>query len=173
VNEDTKKRVEEIETRASAATEGPWSDVRVGREGDGNSRSHEEQICNQAGVGVLIVTHDGSDEGRANGNFIAHARQDVPFLLDLVKKQAEEIAAWREFASARFAYNNRRPGARARNRSPPRTARHGRSSARTSRRRHEREKHLLIVYSAIDSAISSSRRWIASAALRITSSISE
>ena len=48
------------------ATARPWNELRVGREGNGSPRSHEEQLCNADGEGVVILTHDGSAEARAN-----------------------------------------------------------------------------------------------------------
>ena len=70
-----------IERKLAAITKGPWSDVRVGKRGDGGPRSHEEQICNADGVAVVILTHDGSVEGIANADFIQADHPDVAVFL--------------------------------------------------------------------------------------------
>ncbi len=64
-------------------TPGPWSDLRVGRDyKTGTERSYEAQICNVGGVGVFIVTHDGSAEGKANVSLASEA----PVLLDALTR---------------------------------------------------------------------------------------
>lgn len=54
-------------------TPGPWNDTRVKWSGNGSARSHEHQLCNAQGVGVAIVTHDGSAEALANDRLHAAA----------------------------------------------------------------------------------------------------
>lgn len=59
---------EEEETAETGVkhTAEPWVDRRIGREGDGSARSQHEQLCNDQGVGVFMLEHDGSDEANAN-----------------------------------------------------------------------------------------------------------
>ena len=73
-----------LRAKLDAATPGPWS-ARLGRLGDGSPRSEECQIAN-ALVGALIVTQDGSDEGRANVDLIVALRNAAPALLDEVER---------------------------------------------------------------------------------------
>lgn len=80
----------------AAATPGPWNDARVGQEGDGSPRSHEEQLCNGEGRAVFIVTHDGSEEARANFLLAAMA-PELAHELDQAERMLAEIVA---FASA-------------------------------------------------------------------------
>lgn len=63
-------------------TPGPWSEIRIGRNGDGRPRSGECQIVNAAGVGVAIVTHDGSPEAAANITLMARAPELLAELAD-------------------------------------------------------------------------------------------
>ncbi len=72
------------------ATPGPWNDIRVGRQGTGEARSHEEQICNADGVGVAIVTHDGSPEAHANVHMMTMARTRWPELARMTSALLEE-----------------------------------------------------------------------------------
>ncbi len=81
----------EAERLDREATPGPWDDVRVGRMGNGSPRSHEEQICNADGVGALIVTHDGSNQGHANATFAARARELLPALARRVRERDAAI----------------------------------------------------------------------------------
>jgi len=87
MNPDLTKRLEEIGKRAEKATPGPW-------EWSYHPSHHDDVIAlegtiNGIGQDVLLCT---SDEDEAWGeispeddSFIAHARQDIPFLLDLVE----------------------------------------------------------------------------------------
>lgn len=63
------------------ATPRPWNDLRVGHEGDGAERSYEAQLCNAEGEAVVLVTHDGSAEGRANVALMMLAVNERPALL--------------------------------------------------------------------------------------------
>jgi len=67
-------RVAEIQQRADAATDGPWVDHWWGIEGES--------------VDVLVV-QDDYESSRQDFEFIANAREDVPFLLaELARYQA-------------------------------------------------------------------------------------
>jgi hypothetical protein len=60
-------------------TPGPWH-RRIGREGHGGPLSQEEQLCSDAGIGALVITHDGSPEGNANACLAAAAPELVEAL---------------------------------------------------------------------------------------------
>ena len=76
-------------------TPGPWSDVRVGRMGDGSACSHEEQWCNTDGEAVAIFTNDGSLGGQAD----ARLARAAPDLARTVIAQREEIERLRAEAA--------------------------------------------------------------------------
>ena len=71
------KRLDEIEARANAATPGPW-------EADGSA--HVLTAGNTATFVARCADPDGSDAGVPDAEFIAHARTDVPALLDALEK---------------------------------------------------------------------------------------
>jgi len=73
-----------IQARADAATEGPWV---MTTQGGIESASY-------AGPGEVPDSVGGA-RNQADWEFIAHARQDIPDLLDTVEAQAVEIAALR------------------------------------------------------------------------------
>ena len=50
----------------SKHTAEPWTDRRIGKEGDGSPRSQHEQLCNDKGVAVFMLEHDGSEAANAN-----------------------------------------------------------------------------------------------------------
>ena len=78
-----------IRERAHNATKGPWE-------------ADLPQVWGPNGESVAFVTtHDpgegsGQPEWEANTVFIAHAREDVPALLDLVETLASRLTAVRE-----------------------------------------------------------------------------
>ena len=92
----TEKEIEEIRERAEAATEEPWVKWVSGPEvfsgvtkNEPGSISHEEQICR-----LDDFMRDASqvdDDAR----FIAHARTDIPRLLDEVERLREERDRYR------------------------------------------------------------------------------
>ena len=70
------KRLDEIEARANAATEGPW-------EADGSA--HVLTADNTPAFVARCADPDGSDAGVPDAAFIAHARTDVPALVSVVR----------------------------------------------------------------------------------------
>lgn len=64
------KRLDEIEARADAATEGPWDLIGGG-----------EYVTP---VGIMVAPDDGGVNG-ADAEFIAHARTDVPALVAVAR----------------------------------------------------------------------------------------
>ena len=69
-------RIEEIEAREKAATDGPWKQGRAG-----NMRIYGPDGMGQDSGLVAQVF-----KGRENTHFIAHSRQDIPWLLGMVKR---------------------------------------------------------------------------------------
>ncbi|GLO66205.1 hypothetical protein [Oceanobacillus kimchii] len=74
------KKIKEIEDRTQKATDGGWNFVPI-----------------QDSLEYFIVGEDGREAVAGNvftandANFIAHARQDIPILLEHISKQTEEI----------------------------------------------------------------------------------
>ena len=81
------KRLDEIRAREQAATKGPWG---VGEDSESSrawfTRPFPEFKGNDGRPIHLSITP-------AETEFIAHAREDVPWLLDLVRRQAAALAA--------------------------------------------------------------------------------
>lgn len=73
----TKQQLEEIALRADKATEGPWG---IADTSDG------AWIVDESGG---IIT--GTTERLSDANFTAHAREDIPSLLEHISKQEAEI----------------------------------------------------------------------------------
>lgn len=89
--------IDDIEHRANAATEGPW--VRV------ENVHAESWVAVQGFEETRPITHDAfrphfstspADYGRANAEFVAHAREDIPRLLAAVRERDNTIARVRE-----------------------------------------------------------------------------
>ena len=104
---DTKTRLEEIEARANAATPGPWESdgtVNEGAYGSGEDCSEGFQsyfvwsekgrIVDTLNSDVAEVQEEFDEDGvhawdhvgSQNTDFIAHAREDIPWLIARVKK---------------------------------------------------------------------------------------
>lgn len=85
-----------IQARADAATPGPWTvEEGAGAEGlrDG-WWEYERRACNVE-TDLEFVTTDGDGMGassRADAEFIAHARTDVPALIAEVRRLRDELA---------------------------------------------------------------------------------
>lgn len=82
------KTLQAIRARADAATPGPWGYGDFGFVSNGNQ--------------IIVQTWDRMEENfdnsRNNGEFIAHARTDIPALLDEVARLREELDAARREA---------------------------------------------------------------------------
>jgi hypothetical protein len=107
---DITHRLDEIEARANAATEGPWN-FGTGTEEPLDLAARIEWVADTLGYGNekrhLWATWrpDGESEGRVivpaltgdgpnahhNAEFIAHARSDVPALLAFAREVAEVL----------------------------------------------------------------------------------
>ncbi len=77
----TTEQLAEIKTRVDAATRGPWRSFIEGRD--------------QLGGSSFIMTGEGAERGEdielsgatdADQDFMAHARQDVPALLEEIER---------------------------------------------------------------------------------------
>lgn len=91
----TPERIAEIRGRAERATAGPWI-TEFNHQPDGC------WITTGAPIGGLVASVF-NDDGLLSAEFIAHARQDVPDLLDALTAAQQENARLRAFA--RDAYS--------------------------------------------------------------------
>lgn len=98
----TPERIAEIEERCEKATKGPWE---AREEFDGYPTYTRVGALQGAYCRTLARTqalygrsHVPTSECEANADFIAHTREDIPYLLAEVKRQAEEIASVEESA---------------------------------------------------------------------------
>lgn len=100
-------RVDDIRARAEAATQGPWAiwhdlDHR-GFTTVGDAESYDEILANGECEESNPTAHVYVEE---DAEFIAHAREDVPWLLEHVDRLLEERAeAWERGFKAGFNYS--------------------------------------------------------------------
>jgi hypothetical protein len=79
------KRFEQIRARSQAARAGPWTAFIEGRDflsGSSMIRIGENEMSSED----LYLTGDARAVPEADFDFIAHARQDIPALLDEVER---------------------------------------------------------------------------------------
>lgn len=88
-----KRRLAEIRTRATAATGGTWRFVRTPHD----ERLTTYEVCDLVNDAYVVTDADLNDF-EADGCFIAHAHQDVPWLVDRVEKLEADLRAERERA---------------------------------------------------------------------------
>jgi hypothetical protein len=108
---DTEKRIAEIRDRAEKATAGPWCWEQVGEkengfiigmaiDSDGNPASgliETSRYDDDADVFVdcyfehVQVCESGHSCVYSNADFVAHSREDIPFLLAEVEKLRKEL----------------------------------------------------------------------------------
>ncbi|OQV53338.1 hypothetical protein [Bacillus velezensis] len=81
----TKDQLEEIRQRADAATEGPW---RIGKQSPNG--------LNNIGTIGGLLTAQTTDEDDAK--YIAHARRDIPVLLDHIEELQGKIDLYESYA---------------------------------------------------------------------------
>lgn len=86
------RRLSAIRARADAATPGPWRPVLI------VGCSPERFQVYAPAADNLNVVQAGIGEG--NALFVSHARDDLPWLLDLVRQQARVIADLQEESDA-------------------------------------------------------------------------
>jgi hypothetical protein len=102
------QRIAEIEARCEAATPGPWETANksvrvVGTQqqasfGKYAPNAYEGGICNCLGGSSYQTGKNGpiNVQARNNAAFIAHSREDIPFLLSLLAAKDAEIERLRE-----------------------------------------------------------------------------
>jgi hypothetical protein len=86
------ERIEEVRSRCNAARIGPWASIIEGRDqtsgssfimiGEGSNRAED-----------LYLTGDEQPVPLADYDFIANARQDIPFLLSEIDRLKELLKA--------------------------------------------------------------------------------
>lgn len=81
------RRLSEIRARCDEATSGPWVMWPIR-----SAFPDRYQVYSPAGGNLNVVQ---SGVGVSNGAFVASARDDVPWLLDLVQSQLRELAELR------------------------------------------------------------------------------
>lgn len=96
-------RIAEIKARCEAATPGPWEtankSVRVAGSqqeaswGKYAPNGYDGGICNCLGGNSYRATKNSpvNVQARANADFIAHSREDLPWALDIIAAQQAEI----------------------------------------------------------------------------------
>lgn len=100
---DTDSRLADIRIREAQATPGPW-----GTEYDGNgtyyvhARLRTTPREGMTSDGVVAELHGEHADGQTyhNARFTAHAREDVPFLLDRVAELEAQVKRVRDWATS-------------------------------------------------------------------------
>lgn len=95
----TPERLREIRTRCEKATSGEWEIIpQTNGQGPLIARRFETGLqMNPTGlrlVGFTLERKNSLAEDRANAAFIAHAREDVPDLLNYIAELEAEIGSW-------------------------------------------------------------------------------
>jgi hypothetical protein len=100
---DTSTRLDEIRAREQAATPGHW-----GTEYDGEGtyyvharlRTTPQEGMASDGVVATLPGEHADGQTYANARFTAHAREDVPFLLDRVAELEAQVKRVRDWATS-------------------------------------------------------------------------
>ena len=80
MSENIDERLAAIRARAEAATPGPW---HIEDDSNFKNEEHAGSVVTEQGYYLAKIEPD-VDDADGNAEFIAHAREDVPYLLDLV-----------------------------------------------------------------------------------------
>lgn len=84
-----RERIEAIRKRVDLATAGPWTLFARGTTVEVDYDSHTDApVVKWTGFDASYLSQNAD---RANADFIAHAREDVPFLLDALEKAGRAI----------------------------------------------------------------------------------
>lgn len=87
-------RLEEIKKRTETATSGPWeSECRKENIYHPDKCWNHDVTC-EKGEAIIIQSNAFLNEDHANAEFIAHARKDIPWLLDKLEDAIELIQFW-------------------------------------------------------------------------------
>ena len=88
-NGEAGDRLKEIRERERKATKGPWNDSGRYINGDGHV------LFQHSDVGCTLPDERFEEDGH-NGDFVAHARTDIPWLLEQVESLQAELLEWKE-----------------------------------------------------------------------------
>ena len=82
---DTERLLAEIEARLKAATEGPWRYVA-------HNKRHPIETLDEPLMEAFVCDEDDAEIEISERDcvFIAHAREDIPWLLDVIRKKEQE-----------------------------------------------------------------------------------
>lgn len=86
----TKAEIAEMRARCEAATPGPWTDVRPGRDAE-TGFSKGVIVAAVAPRQGIYADPPGGSYPAADQSFIAHARTDLPRLLDELERMREAL----------------------------------------------------------------------------------
>lgn len=89
----TEERIVEIRGREKAATQGPWRAKSEALEADECGNATAEMTCvstNDKGICILYGRGHDDANTQEDAAFIAHAREDIPALLDEVERLRAE-----------------------------------------------------------------------------------
>lgn len=91
----TAERITEIRERAEKATSGPWEVLNPRGEGNDYGLSRCDGIWGPGETAIVITDGGYYPPTVPDAEFIVHARQDIPDLLDALSAAQQEIAALR------------------------------------------------------------------------------
>lgn len=83
----TSDRLDEITARCNAATDGPWAIWHSGTD------YPQSVVANDDGLSLVAETFTSPKYPAADAEFIAHARADVPWLVEQVRKRDTALQA--------------------------------------------------------------------------------
>ena len=86
----TEKRLNEIKARCNEARGGPWTSFIEGRDFTGGSSVIRIGTADSVEEDLYLVG-DEAKVPSADFDFIAHARQDIPFLLDEIERLNQQL----------------------------------------------------------------------------------
>lgn len=89
----TKEELEAIRKRCEKATPGPWTTERPKKPTNQDEFTKGVAICGFGGNTGVFADPPGGQFPWADAQFVAHAREDIPRLLDYIK-ELEERTRW-------------------------------------------------------------------------------
>ena len=98
--------LQEIKARAEAATEGPWL-AMTEETGDGENIYYTVEAKSATPGDYLLDISDTGVHGRADAEFIAHAREDVPRLIAALESVEALAEFWQTMAPGDQHYAQR------------------------------------------------------------------
>lgn len=94
----TREALAEIRARADAATEGPWMALVYRKPSAGDEGMYDVRAQPHPAMRGFTKLVADAHEGKADAEFIAHAREDIPRLLDALESLLEPTEAMVEVA---------------------------------------------------------------------------